>query len=96
MDFKVIRALQKITPFIPITNHITTNSAPFSITLPTASSGLPVTVAVKQPGPATISGNMITLTGALGTVVLIANQPGDTNSYLPAPQVWTSFSVKSQ
>lgn len=95
MGFTVIKGLQKITPFIPITNHITTNSAPFSITLPTASSGLPVTVAVKS-GPAAISGNTITLSGSVGTVVLTANQPGNTNSYLPAPQVSTSFAVKAQ
>ena len=95
MSFTVVKSAQKITPFIPITNHITTNSAPFSITLPTANSGLPVTVAVKS-GPAAISGGTITLSGTVGTVVLTANQPGATNSYLPAPQVSTSFKVQAQ
>jgi len=50
-----------------------------------------VKVAIKS-GPATLVGNMISLTGALGTVVLTANQIGDPN-HLPAPQVTTSFKV---
>ena len=61
------------------------------ITLPTASSGQTVTVSVKS-GPATISGNTLTLTGR-GTVVLAANQTGN-SQYLPASQVTTSFIVK--
>jgi hypothetical protein len=66
--------------------------APFAITLPTANdaSGQPVVVAVKS-GPASISGNTVTLTGA-GTVVLAADQAGNTN-YSVAPEVTTSFTV---
>jgi subtilase family serine protease len=90
MNFNVIRASQKISPFSPIPNQIGTNSA-FPIALPTANSGLHVKVAIKS-GPATLVGNMISLTGALGTVVLTANQIGDPN-HLPAPQVTTSFKV---
>lgn len=61
-----------------------------TITPPVASSGLPVAVSVKS-GPATISGNVVTLTGA-GTVVLAANQPGNA-SFVAANEVTTSFVV---
>ena len=56
----------------------------------TAGSSLPVTVAV-QSGPATISGNTVTITG-LGTVVLAATQPGNTD-YFAATPVTQSFTV---
>jgi len=82
--------VQTITPFATIAAK-TPGAAPFTIILPTSSSGLPVTVNV-QSGPATISGNTITLTGASGTVVLAANQAGDAN-LAAATQVTTSFSV---
>lgn len=61
-----------------------------TITPPVASSGLPVALSVKT-GPATISGNVVTLTGA-GTVVLAANQPGNA-SFAAANEVTTSFVV---
>jgi len=51
---------------------------------------LPVILSVKS-GPATLSGNTVTLTGA-GTVVLAANQAGNEN-YNAAPEVTTSFNV---
>jgi len=50
----------------------------------TASSGLPVTFSVVS-GPATISGNTLTITGT-GSVVVAANQAGNTD-YAAAPQV---------
>jgi hypothetical protein len=67
----------------------------YTITPPTASSGLPVNVSVLS-GPATISGDVLTLT-AKGVVTLAANQAGNTN-YLAAPQQTISFPVnlKSQ
>lgn len=64
--------------------------APFAITPPTATSGLPVTVTVIS-GPATILGNTIALTGA-GMVVLAADQAGNA-TYDAAPEVTTSFTV---
>jgi sugar lactone lactonase YvrE len=64
-------------------------SSSFSVTA-TATSGLPVTITV-QSGPATISNGIVSVTGA-GTVVLIANQAGNT-FYLTAPAVTTSFTV---
>ncbi len=48
-----------------------------TITLPTSSSGLPVTTLVTS-GPATLAGNKLTFTGA-GTVVLTASQAGNDN-----------------
>ena len=66
------------------------DAAPFAITA-TASSGLPVTLNIIS-GPATIDGNTITLTGALGTVTVEATQAGNAN-YNPATPVQQSFDV---
>jgi hypothetical protein len=57
---------------------------------PTSTSGLAVTVKVIS-GPATVASNVVTLTGA-GTVVLEADQAGDSN-YAAAAPVQVSFSV---
>jgi hypothetical protein len=79
---------QSIT-FGSISNH-TACDAPFTFVYPLASSGMPVLLAVS--GPATISGNIITLTGAVGTVTLKASQGGNP-SFSPAPSVTQSFTV---
>jgi hypothetical protein len=50
---------------------------PFNITLPTASSKLPVTTVVS--GPAGLTGRKITLTGGNGLVILVATQAGNSN-----------------
>ncbi len=64
-------------------------SAPFAVTA-TATSGLPVTIAV-QSGPATITGGAVTVTGA-GGVVLVATQPGNAD-YSAAAPITESFQV---
>jgi len=79
---------QTIT-FAPIINH-TTCDAPFTFVAPAATSGLPVTLAVS--GPATVSGNTVTLTGAVGTVVMTASQAGN-STYSAAPSNTQSFAV---
>ncbi len=56
----------------------------------TASSGLPVTFSILS-GPATLAGNVLTITGA-GTVVVAANQTGNA-TYESAPQVTASLTV---
>ncbi|MGA2888236.1 MAG: sugar-binding protein [Terracidiphilus sp.] len=56
----------------------------------TASSGLAVSFSVVS-GPATISGNTLTITG-VGTVVIAANQPGNAN-YMAAAQVTNTIVV---
>jgi hypothetical protein len=56
----------------------------------TASSGLPVSLEVLS-GPATLSGNVVTLTG-WGTVTVSASQPGN-GTYSAAPNVVQSFFV---
>ncbi len=56
----------------------------------TATSGLPVTFSVVS-GPATLSGNTVSITGA-GTVLIQANQPGNVNFSAAAP-VQQSFVV---
>lgn len=66
------------------------NATPFRL-IANASSGLPVTLTVVS-GPATINGATLALTGALGTVVLQATQPGDRTTNAAAP-VSVSFAV---
>ena len=58
----------------------------------TATSGLPVTFEIVQ-GPATIEGNILTLTGEEGAVKVRASQPGDGTEWQPAPAVNRSFYV---
>jgi hypothetical protein len=49
----------------------------------TSNSGLPITYSILS-GPATVSGNTMTLTG-IGTVAIRASQPGDTNWIAASP-----------
>ena len=58
----------------------------------TSTSGLPVTFEVVQ-GPATLEGNVLTLTGEEGVVKVKAIQPGDGTNWQPAPAVSRSFTV---
>ena len=57
----------------------------------TASSGLTVSYASSNDNVATISGNILTITGA-GTINITASQAGN-GSYNPAPNVIQSFTV---
>jgi len=74
--------------FGPLTNRTYADS-PFDVSA-TASSGLPVSFSI-QYGPATISGNTVTLTG-IGTVSIRASQAGDFD-YNAAPVVNQPFTV---
>ena len=67
------------------------DAQPFTLQA-TASSGLPVTFEIGQ-GPATIEGNILTLTGEEGLVKVRAIQPGDGTQWQPAPTVTRSFYV---
>lgn len=69
----------------------TLGDAPFIVTA-TASSGLPVSFSIVS-GPASISGNTVTITG-VGTVLVRASQSGNA-SFNPAPNVDQSFIVSS-
>ena len=87
-SFDVLPANQTINfPSLP---NVLNTSAPFVVEA-TASSGLPVSFNIVS-GPATINGNTITLTGALGTVIVKATQEGNTN-YNAATEVNRSFEV---
>ena len=68
---KVSKVAQTITFSLPTT--VTLNASPLTLTA-TASSGLPVTFVVT--GPATLSGQTLTLTG-VGTVSVSASQAGN-------------------
>jgi len=63
------------------------------ITLEASStSGLPVTFEIAQ-GPATVEGNILTLTGEEGQVKVSAIQPGDGTEWQAAPTVTRTFYV---
>ena len=80
--------LEQTVDFDPLPNK-TYGDAPFTIS-GTATSGLPVSFSIAS-GPATIVGNIITITGA-GLVTVQASQAGNA-SYQPAPNVYQSFTV---
>jgi cyclophilin family peptidyl-prolyl cis-trans isomerase len=91
-SFVVAKAPQTITPFqaIPVkTNGI----GSFPITVPIASSALPVTITASGAGYASTNGTnvMITLTNS-GNVTVTATQAGN-KDYLPAKALTTSFIV---
>jgi parallel beta-helix repeat protein len=75
----------------PVIGSKSSGSAPFALAA-TASSGLPVSYRVVS-GPATLSGNMLTLTGT-GTVSVEAMQAGNT-TYNAATPVTQSFAVSA-
>ncbi|MGF6929334.1 gliding motility-associated-like protein [Chitinophaga sp. W2I13] len=91
---------------IPVNGLLTVTTAPQTITFPAignktygsapvtlntnSDAGLPITYNVVS-GPATLSGNVITFTGA-GDVTITADQAGNGN-YSPATQVSQTFSI---
>ena len=91
-DQVVGKGANTIAPFAPVGAKAYPGVSSFTIAVPLASSGLPVSVTVKS-GPASIVGNAVTLSGT-GTVVLVANQSGDAR-FLPAAEVETSFPVEA-
>jgi Bacterial Ig-like domain (group 3)/MBG domain len=74
--------------FTPLASSVTYGVAPITL-LATASSSLPVMFAVTGPG--TVSGNILTITGA-GIVGITASQSGDSD-YSAAPLVRNSIVV---
>lgn len=86
-SFAVNEASQAIALATP--SGLTFGSAPFAETA-TADSGLQVSLSVVS-GPATVTGNLVTLTGA-GGVVLQGSQGGDAN-YNAAANQTVSFNV---
>jgi lysophospholipase L1-like esterase len=87
-SFTVGKGSQSITFVAPPAK--TTGDQPFSLTA-TASSKLSVSYRLVS-GPATVSGNTVTLTGGTGTVTIEATQPGN-NNYNAAFAVQRSFNV---
>ena len=75
--------------FDPIDDKLTTDG-PFQVSA-SASSGLPVSFSIVS-GPATVSGNTVSLSGTAGTVIVRASQAGNPY-YNPAPDVDQSFDV---
>jgi hypothetical protein len=88
----VNRLNQTISGFGTIPDKVTTDP-PFNLSA-TASSGLSVVYSIVS-GPATVSGNTITLTGATGTVTVSAAQPGNSNYNAAASVPNQSFNVTS-
>jgi hypothetical protein len=86
----IAKSPQAIAAFTTIPAQVYAPDKKVTVTVPVASSRLPVTLSVKS-GPATVSGNTVTLTG-VGAVMLAANQAGDDN-YNAATEVTTAFTV---
>jgi hypothetical protein len=87
-SFTVTAGSQTITFAQPVT-PVNFGIGSLSLTA-SSSSGLPVTFRIVS-GPAAVGGSTLTITGA-GTVVVAANQAGDSN-YLAAPEVARSIQV---
>jgi hypothetical protein len=83
--------LAQTISFVP-PGAITTRTPPFAV-VATASSGLPVLIALDS-GPATFAADVVTPTGTVGEVALTATQAGNAQ-YLPAPPVTISFAIGS-
>jgi hypothetical protein len=84
----VIQTAQTIS-FTALSTPVTYGAAPVTLAA-TASSGLPVTFSVVS-GPATISGDTLTFTGA-GTVMVAADQSGNA-TFAGAPEVTQTIGV---
>ena len=85
----VTQATQTIS-FTAPTSPVTFGISPISLAATGGSSGNGVTFSVLS-GPATVSGNILTVTGA-GTIQIAANQAGNTN-YTAAAQVTQNIVV---
>jgi gliding motility-associated-like protein len=73
--------VNKTTPVLSNFNAIskTTDDAPFTLIAPTSSGGTGlITYSSSNPSVATISGNMVTITGS-GSTLITATKEGDTN-----------------
>ena len=75
----------------PAPPDVGVSAEPFALDA-SASSGLPVRFSVVS-GPATLQDNVLVLSGQPGKVTVRASQPGDF-TYLPAPDVTVSFTVR--
>ena len=91
-SFNVTQASQTIADFASISSVTWNTNAPvITVTLPKASSGLPVVLSVVS-GPGQVTGtNKVTATGA-GTIVIAGNQSGNAN-YTPAVEVKANIVV---
>ena len=87
----VVNQASQTINFTAPSTPVTYSAAPITLSA-TASSGLSVVFSVVS-GPATVSGNALTLTGP-GTVVVAANQSGNA-SYAAASQVTHSIVVNT-
>lgn len=81
--------LYQYITFDPIPDHLTTDD-PFSVEA-ASSLGLPVQLTLED-GPATLSGNVVTLTGEPGFVTIVASQPGN-DTVAPAENITRTFEV---
>jgi hypothetical protein len=89
--FQIAKSSQTIKPFVKIADRKLADGN-VQIVPPVSSSGNTVVLTVKS-GPAVIDAdNFINFTG-IGTIVIAANQGGDSN-YLPAKEVILTFKVK--
>ena len=89
VSFSITQATQTIT-FAPLSSPVMYGVSPIALLAAGGASGSAVTFDVVS-GPGSVSGNTLTITG-VGTVVVAANQAGNTN-YSAAAQVTRSIVV---
>ena len=76
-SFVVAKASQNLTPFAGIPAKLTNGMAPFTVTIPSASSGL-TPVLLRASGAGFANNNSVTITNA-GTLTLTATNAGNSN-----------------
>jgi hypothetical protein len=85
-----ITGIAQTITFGPLADK-TFGDPPFTVSATGGGSGNPVTFTAAPPSVCTVSGNLVTITGA-GACTITANQAGDA-LYAPAPSVPQSFNV---
>jgi hypothetical protein len=85
-------ALLPQTITFPAISNKTMSDGPFTLSA-TASSGLPVSYRVVS-GPATVSGNTVTLSGTAGTIIIEASEAGN-GTYSAATPITQTFTVSA-
>ena len=86
----VVNQASQTIAFTPLASPVTYGVAPITLAATGGSSGNPVTFSVLS-GPGSVSGNLLSITGA-GTVVVAADQAGNTE-YTAATEVTQSIVV---
>jgi hypothetical protein len=90
-SFNILKLNQYISNFPYLPESVVPGTGAFRVQLPSSSSKLPVSI--SGSGVANISGNLITLSGIEGNILLTAKQSGN-GDYFPAEDITANINVK--